>query len=78
MKVFGSAAALAAAVVAVVWAVVVGADDTAFCATVAAWPAGAAAALATASAWLLVPSGLVVCGGSTNGVTCTATCEEPA
>ena len=51
-----------------------GADDTAFCATVAAWLAGVAAALATASAWLLVPSSVVVFGGSTNGVTCNATC----
>jgi hypothetical protein len=55
-----------------------GADDTAFCTTVAAWLAGVAAALATALLGLLVPSSLVVCGGSTNGVTCMATCEAPA
>jgi hypothetical protein len=38
------------AAVAVVSAEVLGAAEMAFCATVAAWPAGAAAALATASA----------------------------
>ena len=52
--------AAGSAVLAAVWVVVVGADDTAFCATVAAWLAGVAAALATASAWLLVPLSVVV------------------
>ena len=38
----------------------------------------AAAALATASAWLLVALSLVVCGGAMNGVTAMATAAAPA
>ncbi len=57
---------------------VVGAEATAFWTTVAAWLAGVAAALATASAWLLDPSSVVVCGGVANGVTWEAAAEAPA
>ena len=65
---------------AIVPAEVLGADVAvaAFWATVAAWPAGAAAAFATASACSLTPPWLAVCGGAANGVTCAAAAAAPA
>ena len=46
---------------------------------VCAWPpAPLPTACATAAAWPPAPAGLVICGGSVNGVTWEAVAEEPA